>query len=370
MNTSFSLTVVDDVILHNMVNSKEFKEFSNSLDYLDTLFSESLITEKVNDTTPNAGKFFGAVKKNTVDTTKDVVKVYGNVVSGNANVIKATWDLAVKSIGFISKVLKYVLNKVADVPKMILKLGAKISDLSLDLRAKISGNITLHVTAPDIELIYNHHLMRRLVAYVGYASSLSKGDFWSTLTHRRKAESDGKGVKDKIHDLVVSENDIKTCKKMSAEFAHIKNTEFRRTIVDLRDKTNVNIYFGAEKMIKFTDIYGKKYEASYTEALSKIIEDLEAKRSEIETLHQAIGEKLHTTEVNQAYNHLSGHAKYILTNTILEISKVSGIIGNFIKYILLDISTINENLDKIIGIGKGKLANAKEKERSKPTAQK
>lgn len=345
MSMSCNLTLVDDVLLKNMVTGKEFTEFSNAINELEILVGADIYTEAVRDTSPSAKKFMGVVKKNTWDTTKDVGKVYGDIISGNANVMKATWDLVVKIIHTTVKVLKFILDKIASVPKLILKVGAKVSDISVELRSKISGNITLHITAGDIEMIYNKLFMRHLTSYINDASNLSKGEFWGTFMNKRKE------VVNLGHNTVtVKENDIKTCKRMMSTFGHLQSTEFRPTIINLKDKNNVNIYFGADKLINFTDLYGKKHQLSYYEALNKIIEDLNAKKSELETIHSAIGDKLKQTELNQTYAKLGSHDKYLLNTTLSQIGKVSSIVGNFVKYIMSDLNTINGNIDKILGV--------------------
>ena len=341
MSSNFDLTFVDDVLLENIANNEEFYEFSNIMTELTSLTNMEIYTERVKDETPNLRKIGSDIRKNTWETTKDVGHAYGNIVSANANVLKASWDIVSRSINLASRALGYIINKISNIPKFILKVADRAADLPGEIKSKIRGDITLCITAKDLEVIYNQLLISRLTEYIGLASSLSKGEFWSTMTHKRTS-SDNKS------HLLIGENDMKTCRKMDAVYEHLKNTEFKPTIIPMRDDTAVNVYFGDSKSIKFTDNYGKKHECTYYEALNILIKDLNDKKKELEEVQSAIGDKLSRTEANQNYNKLDGHAKYRISTTISQIAKVVTIVGNFVKYVITDLNTINKSVDKIL----------------------
>lgn len=342
MNSIGNITIVDDILLESIVNNREFYEFSNVMSELSIATDNQFYLEDVKDTTPDLRKFGTTIKKNTWDTTKDVANAYGNVVDANANVIKSSWDIVARSINLISRALGYVINKISNIPKFILRVADRAADIPGELKAKIKGNITLHITAKDIEHIYNHLLINRLTEYITLASELSKGDFWSTITNKRTSN-----VSDKGH-ILIGTNDMKTCRKMDAVYEHLSNIEFKPSIVQMNDMATVNIYFGDAKSIIFTDNYGKKHECNYYEALSKLIKDLESKKDDLKNVQTEVGDKLRRTEANQNYNKLDGHAKHRLGITISQITKVTSIIGNFVKYVLIDINTINSSVDKIL----------------------
>jgi hypothetical protein len=342
MNAIYEITAVDDVLVENMFNDKEFFEFSHLISELTSLTANSIYLEDVKDSTPDLRKFGSEVKKNTWDTTKDIGHAYGNIVGANANLIKATWDIIMRAINLISRALAYIINKITNIPKFILKTADRAAAIPGEVKAKIKGNITLYIRANDIEVLYNNLLMQRLTEYITLASELSKGEFWSTITKKRIGENGKKG------HLVFGTNDMKLCKKMDKVYEHLQNTEFNPTIIEIKEKSIVDIYFGDSKSIKFTDNYGKKHECTYYEALTIMIGDLEGKKKELQDVHVAVGEKLRKTEANQNYNDLDNPSKYRLNTTISQISKVVSIIGNFVKYIIADLNTINSSVDKIL----------------------
>ena len=123
----------------------------------------------------------------------------------------------------------------------------------------------------------------------------------------------------------------------------------------MNDPTTVDLYFGhsgpdntLHKSIKFTDLYGKRHECDYAEALTILIKDLDSKKDEMNTIQKEIGEKMRKTESNQNYNKLNGNSKHRINITLNQISKVSTIIGNMVKYITIDLDTFNKTFNKIL----------------------
>ena len=139
------------------------------------------------------------------------------------------------------------------------------------------------------------------------------------------------------------------CRKMDGLYEHFKNTEFKPTIVNMKDQSTVNLYFGNSKSIKFTDNYGRYHECTYYEALNFMMNNLKDKNENLSQVQTLIGDKLRKTEANQNYNDLNNPSKHRINTTMSQISKVVSIIGNFIKYIMADINTINKSVDKILG---------------------
>ena len=155
MKEIYDLSIVDEILSENLINSIEFYEFSNVLNELTLLTDNSIYIEAVSDTTPNLRKWGADTKKNTIDTTKDVVNAYGNIVNANANLIKASWDIVMRSFNLMTRAIGFIINKVSNIPRFILKVADRAADLPNEIRRKISGDITLYITAKDIETIYN-----------------------------------------------------------------------------------------------------------------------------------------------------------------------------------------------------------------------
>lgn len=343
---SYNINIIDNIVLDDITNTSEFIEFSNVMDELTYLTDMETYIESVKDETPDLKKFGRETKKNTIDTTKGIVNTYGKIVNANATLIKSSWDVVMRCLNLVVNATSFIITKISDIPKLMLKLGDKISNIPSDIMNKIKGNIKLYITAGDIENIYNKLLINRLVIYISLMSQLSQGEFWSTFMNKRQSKDKESGHK------IFGVNDMKLCKRMDEIYEHLRNTEFTATTIEMNDISVVKIYFGNEKSIKFTDNYGRRHECSYIKALNVLLKDLEAKKDDIKNIHTDIGDKLKRTEANQAFNHLHKHDQYRITSTLSQISKVTTIVGNMIKYILIDIDTLNKSLDKILQKGK------------------
>lgn len=354
MNAIYELNTVDNIITDNLSKEKEFYEFSAIMTQLTRITDYSPFMEDVKDSTIGVGNFAAVAKKNTMDTTKDLAGAYGNITDANANVIKGTWDIFMRALQLVTRATSYIINKISRIPKFILRVGDRAMDLPSEVRSKIRGDITLYISADDIGNVYNKLLIARLTEYITLASGLSKGEFFSTFFNRhRSVEADkSKGVVKNLTDnaksLVIGQNDMKLCRKMDGVFEHLENMEFKPRVIKMNDESIVNIYFGNSKSINFTDNYGKKHESSYFDALNILIKDLESKKDELENIQKLVGDKLHSAEINQSYNKLGNPEKYRLQKTISQIAKVVTITGNFIKYAITDLNTINNSIDKIL----------------------
>lgn len=340
MKSIFDIPVIDDLLLESIINKSEFYEFSNTLKELNAITNSEFYLEKVQDVTPDLRKVGNNIFKNTFKTTKDILNIYGNVTDSNADLMKASWVVAMRSINLITKVTSFIINKITYIPNFIIKTSDRIVNIPGEIKAKMKGNITLHITASDIEIIYNKLLMNRIREYITLASELSKGEFWSTFTRKRSNNNDEKG------NILFGTNDMKLCRKMDEIYKHFKNTEFSPTIINLKDENLSKIYLDGSKSIKFTDNYGRYHECSYYEALNIASKDLNSLKNELKNVHLAIGDKLRTTEANQSYNRLDNNDKKRLNTTLLQITKVVTIIGNFIKYIIDDLNSIIKIINK------------------------
>jgi len=341
MNSIYNLSTVDDIMLKNIVNDKEFLEFSNNIYRLEMLVQSSMFIEAVEDTTISFGNMKKIAKKNTLDTTRDIAGAYDNITDANANVIKASWDIFMRALQLVTRVSSYIVNKISNIPKMILKVSDRAMDIPGEVKAKIRGDITLYITANDIGNIYNKLFIRRLTEYITLTADLAKGDFFATFFNRRRESNE-------IKSLVFGKNDMKLCRKMDDVYNHLENMEFKPSIISMKDDSIVEVYFGNSKSIDFTDIHGNHHNCSYYDALNILIKDLESKKEELKSFQKAVGEKLHKSETNQTYNDLNNVDKHRLSVTINQISKVVTIIGNFVKYVTTDINTLNNSIDTIL----------------------
>ena len=350
MNTIYDINVIDDILLENITNNSEFREFSNIMTELSFITDNHFYLEAAKDTTINMRKkLFGDMNKNTIEVTRDIVGAYDNITTANANLIKSGWDLIMRSVNLMTRALGFVINKISTIPKFILKTADRVADIPGEVKAKIKGNIALYITAQDIGAIYNQLLIRRLIDYIALITKLTRGDYWATMLNRRLEDKDDVNISIKPTKLKIGTSDMDLFNKMDDEFEHLKNTEFKPTIIQMKDESTINIYFGNDKSITFTDHHGDKQECSYYEALTMLIKDLEKSKEDLKNVQKEVSNKMKRTEANQNYAGLSNWQKVRINTNISQISKVSTIIGNVIKYIMTDLDTINKSVDKIIG---------------------
>lgn len=326
----------DNIIIET--ESKEFQEFCNNIDKLDRISTVyDLYFEDVKYK-PNAyNKMLSGTLKNTKDTTLDVADAYGNVISGGGELTKSVWDLFMGAVGLMTRILKFLLQKVAMIPRMILKISHKIANIPQDIKDKIHGNIKLYITVNDIETIYNSYLIVRLTRFIELGKVLSQGETWGTLMNKRKPE----GI------IAMKENDIATCKKINAEYNALKELEFTQSSIIMSDDKVKNCYFGVAATVEFVS-EGKKYSYNYYEALNKLVDDIHKKEGDIKDVYKDLSEKYDKTQLNQSFIHLNKNAQRQIMKTMQQMSKIYSITGNIIRYIMIDLKTLEKETNKIL----------------------
>lgn len=319
-------------------SSQAFKEFCSDLDEISVITDCELYAEKVKSVDQSLRHFGRDVRKNTISTTLDVGKAYGNIVDSNASVIKSVWDLMMRALHLSVRAISFVLKKVSYIPYAIIKLGDKIADIPSDVRNKIRGNIKLYITVSDIHSLYNNQLLAKLETLLSLASRLSKGDMWGTFISRR--DSDQK--------IVFGENDMKICKDMGKVYEQIKMLEFTPSTIEMKDEATVNIYFGTAQAVEFTDLHGKQHKSTYYEALNVLLDDINKQKRNMEDIQKSIGQKYTQTQANTSFSKLHYTQQTLIKDTINMMSKSIAVVGNIIRYVNTDIETLNNATDALL----------------------
>lgn len=283
----------------------------------------------------------GSIKQG-IDNTKDLSyktgKVVGNVVDAKASIYKSQANLFTRALGVISKIIKFLAEKLSKLIDGIANLGGKIVNIPLDIRNKIKGSIKLYITVNDIHTVYNTSIINKIDSFISDFDLLTSGEAWSTLLNFRKTDISG---------LKFAHSDITTCKKIHKTSEELRNVHFVQTVIPMDNENNRNTYFGNAKVIKFRDLHGKDHECNYMEALTQLLKDLASKEEHIKKLEETFGVKLNNTEVNQAWAMLSNHNRDIISGAMTDAASILSVIGNICKYIHTDIQTINNSVDKI-----------------------
>lgn len=319
-------------------SSHAFKEFCSDLDELGLITDCELYDEKVKSVDQSLRRFGKDVRRNTVSTTLDVGKAYGNIVDSNASVIKSIWDLMMRALHLSVRAISFVLRKISYIPYAIIRLGDKIADIPSDVRNKIRGNIKLYITVADIHSLYNNQLLVKLETLIALATRLSTGDMWGTFISRR----------DSSQKIIFGENDMKTCKEMLKIYEQIKMLEFTPSTIEMKDEATVNVYFGTAQAVEFTDLHGKKHKSTYYEALTVLLDDIDKQKKNMETIQKSIGEKYTQTQANTNFSKLHYTQQALIKDTINMMSKSISVVGNIIRYVNIDIETLNNATDALL----------------------
>jgi hypothetical protein len=346
MEALFELNPVAPVIAEDMVNTQEFKEFSEALEQMDIIYDASLYLEKADQGVKRG--LIGNVKKTvsrTVETTGDLYNAYDDLSSGNSDLIYSMWSVIGRAINLTVKVISYLTRQVAKVPMFISKCLDKVQTIPASVRSKIHGNIELYICSADIAFLYNNGVMRNLDVFISEASLLSQGETWTRVFN-------GKGLLQKAANKIAggtpNENDIKLCKKMQSTYNRLKMATFKPTTVEMKDPKMVDMYFGAEKSIKFKDLKGQVHECTYYDALIQMMNDLNERKADLEKIQTAIGGKYNQSLMSNDFAKLSKGYQNLITDSINMVSKGVNFTGNIVKYVMADIKTINGATEKIL----------------------
>lgn len=334
-----SITLDDiDVTIGSDTTSKEFLEFCSDLDELGVITDHELYFEKVEDKQLNLRNTLKAVNRNTKSTTVDVGAAYGNIVDGNSKLIKSVWDLTMRAINLSTRIIGFILGKLAHIPKAILIIGNKVGDIPSDIRNKIRGNIKLYITVNDIQNLYNKQLFKKVDTFMSLAVTLSQGETWGTFFNKRKSN----GV------LKMKENDMKTCRAMDKLYEEIKLLEFQPSTIEMQHKDTVNMYFGDAKSVKFVDLHGATHDSTYYEALTILMKDIEGMQGSLKKIQSDIGSKYSETQMNSSFSKLDFNAQNRISSTIQMMAKIINVIGNIVRYVKIDMKSIESATETLL----------------------
>jgi hypothetical protein len=108
------------------------------------------------------------------------------------------------------------------------------------------------------------------------------------------------------------------------------------------------MYFGGTKSVKYKDANKQIVESTYYDALVQIFEDVREQDEFLKKVQTDISQKFDRAQLNQSFAKLSDDNKKLVTESIQMIAKVINIIGNLVRYVILDIKTLRGSADKIL----------------------
>ncbi|MCM1215409.1 MAG: hypothetical protein NC548_12925 [Lachnospiraceae bacterium] len=350
MNTIPEFTI-DSELLGFELYSESYNEFCNTLDELMTLNDDDeMYIEAMDDPRIKNGRGVRKVARRTIETTKDVAGAYGDIIDANGNLLKATWDLVMKSIKLCVRAISWILNKIALIPKFILGVINKIGRVPDYIKAKIRGDIRIYITIDDIALIYNKGLLVDIEQFFSKVEVLTKGEMWGTLFRRR-------GSNGATHSPF-GQNDKKIIKEMRGIYGNISRINFAPTLVKMKDQKTIDTYFGSKKNINFKDVKGKEHSGTYLEVLQQLALTIQNKQNIMKTLQADLQQKFEDTRVNQEFGQLHPSDQRYIFDAMKMVANVITTLGNITRYVMEDVKTINIATETLIK--KGRLEPKKE----------
>ena len=343
-NNILSLNLCDNII-DEIFGKKEFLEFSYALNFLDEYGSPKTFLEKVEDEEFGMRKKMSRIAKNTKDTTRETIKVYGQLTDAGGGLVKTGWDLMMKCITLGTKTIWFIIKTITKIPKALLDIINKIEQIPSDIVNKIKGNIKLYITVDDLEMLYNNSLLRRLDDYIEVITALTKGEMWGTFFNKIQRRNDT----GKPFSFRINQNDMKLCRKAEALYNTIENIKFSQSVIEMNNQEVIQTYFGNDKrVISFIDLKGKQHQGTYYETLIQLMKDIESRKSSLELIQTDFGKKYDDNQRAQEFAKLGVMAQNRVVTTMQQISKVLSIIGNIIKYVTTDINTMDTTIKKLL----------------------
>ncbi len=383
MSTIFLENSIDAILMKRVSRTSEFFEFCNDIDRFDKMWEEEneFFIEEVIDPKSKFHKNVGKTLKNTWDTTTGVVNTYSDLTDIGGAIYSGAYKVTMSAVNLAARMLKFLVRHIMRIPDLIVSIINGIGDIPQNIKVKIRGDIKLYITAGDLQLLFEKRLVYKLDDYLNQLELLTKGDMWSTFFHRnvtlkmKKPESTSDGINIKLPKLEISKNEMEICRSLERKFQSINNLTFKETVIDLSDDNNVETYFGNENQFTIMGIDGKQHEVTYYGALKLLAENLNAHKELIQELSVDLGQKFTESQLNESFANCHAMARNRIITTIQNVSKISSVISNLCRYILIDMRTIEDSIKKIqkkkdIETESDATANAKNRTKTKVTKKK
>jgi len=342
MELTLDLGAIDDVVLESTLEGVEYLEFCDTLNYLSSFLDQRLYLEARVDDAKTFGDKMGDAFRNTANTTKDVGVAYDKVTDGGGVLAKSVWDLMMTAIKFSVKVLSFVLKNIAKIPRFANNTFKKIGRIPKNIRDLIKGNIKLYIAAQDLQYFYNT-IFPNVRNFLSLAKGMSEGEVWGTFW--KGDASDTKNPKQGAFKS--GRDDMAIYKSMKEISDKLRKVRFELSTIEMGDQGALDTYFGDSKSISFKDISGRTHQSSYREALAALSTELtgngsDSLQTQLEDIQKMLSEKLNVTQGNQEFANLKSREQQNVKNSILMVSEVVRIVGDFVRYIFADISALDK----------------------------
>ena len=339
MDFTLDLPIYDSILEEFMDLTKfkqgcyELRELAEMCCYTDEVqqyFDEHYLMEALNDPKEKAKLSAKEILGRTKGTTGGLLRAYDNITTAKGNLYHSVFSLGNKLLAGIVKVISFIMNTVALVPKTLLKLANLIGSIPEEVRIKIRGDIKLYITADDIQTLYAASFMKKLKVFINDAEKFSRGKMYT------------------MNKLVGA--DKVTATKLIETYAFMKTVSFTPTVVNMKNPDNITTYFSNDAKVSFKDSNNKNQKLSYLKALEYMANDINSQK----TLLESIKTNLDTKDEIAHDKLKAGAQNALVTAAVNAVANSFTLIGNMAQYIVADIATINKAAKKVLEASKKK----------------
>ena len=349
---SLDINMMDDTIIPESARDDLFKlsylinESTNVLNQLDPWY----IGESVTDPKSKFQKFKDAPGR-LQNATKDVFNMYDDATDAGAELYTAEFNLVKKLMALGTRLMMFIAKLLGWIPNAIVKLLNGIMDIPFNIKKLLSGNISLYITAGDIETIYKHGVLGRLDLLIQNAELFSKGETWHTYAQRV-----GISIGNKIpfhKNQPVPENDKKIANKITALSRELSKMEFKPTLIQINNPDVRRLYFGYgndgnNADMKFRGVKIRdKHKTTYLDALKLLSKSISDRQTKLQELSKIMDIKYDKSQANSNWARLPVSYQHVITNAYKGMSEVFNFIAKLTKYISSDINEYTKILNKL-----------------------
>lgn len=264
--------------------------------------------------------------KNTRKTMKDTASVYNRLTDLGASVLKLAWDLVMKLIRLMNKLLGAIARFINNIPQHLNAIARGLSSIPRHIKNTITGDMELYITYQDVQTMMDR-VIPSFDLYMQYLEKLTQGDAWKTGFRRRLP--------------IFKDSDIVLAKKSNSEWNKIAAVKFTPTQVKFSDEVTREAYFGPSAVIKT-----KNGEVTYYDGLNEICMRMKSYNQIFNAIHRDLKSKIDRTSANHEMDKLSEGDVALINRTLSTIGKSISFTGKIVNYIMSDANKIESAIKK------------------------
>lgn len=303
------------------------------------------ISEGVVDPSAKLKRGFRDGLKETGKTIKTATNIYNDLATAKSYQYSATWAVLTSLLSGITAMMRLIGKLVSWIPGFIVKLTTAVSNIPRTILAKINGDMSLYISAQDIETVYSNQLIK-VDAFIEDAQLLARGETWGKLKLKHRSEV-------KRFGEIVPPNDRKLANDMIKIKYQLEQVKFNKTNINVKDKNNLMMYFGKSldgegKKISFNGIKIRDHhKVNYHEALQIMMDKILDQKEKLDKVATLLDLKFDKNKENNVWQSLPQGYKNCISDAFSAFSVVTSFIASLLKYLSADLKEWKNVLEKV-----------------------